>query len=173
MVVYIDDTYICSPTCADDVLLISFLTEELQIMMNTSDVYAIDHAYLLHPVNITVTDLVKAKGVLTTNIINRWSLRQTTVSQSDNFTHLGLTWTTGKTSPNVLQKISFANRTAYKLNLLMDKGVHGVSLYLFTTKPQSLLFPDISLLVTLLMEARLPTISQADNYTFLLVSFYL
>ncbi len=41
-------------------------------------------------------DCICVPGALSTNITNIWGLSQTTVAQSDNFMHIGLTWTAGK-----------------------------------------------------------------------------
>ena len=42
-------TYIGSPTCADDVLLISDSRSEMQAMLDVCYTYSNDHKYVLHP----------------------------------------------------------------------------------------------------------------------------
>ncbi len=47
--VHVKNTYIGCPTCVGDVLLLSsFTEEELQMMMNMSVGYAVDHDYIVH-----------------------------------------------------------------------------------------------------------------------------
>ena len=116
----IGDQFIGSPTCADDVLLISFNQHELQAMLNVCQEYSNLHGYEIHPGKSSVTILYQPRGEQETS--RDWILGDAAVTKDDRFTHLGIEWRKGKTTPDVLVNISKARRAAYAL---LRTGLHG------------------------------------------------
>ena len=122
MGLYIGPIYVGTPACADDVLLLSNNPPELQGMLDVSDAYSHDHDYEIHPVKTTSTILHKPRNCNTGSEQLKWNLNENPIPVADEFTHLGLEWTTGKTHPNIDKAISAARRTTYSL---FGTGLHG------------------------------------------------
>ena len=115
---YLGTTYIGSPTCADDILLIARSSSEAQTMIKTCDRYANSHQYTIHPSKSTVTPML--------NILPKesqsWYLDDKEMSTTSSFTHLGLQWKQNNTSPCIEGRIALARRTVYAL---LGTGLHG------------------------------------------------
>ena len=114
----IGSSYIGTPTCADDILLISNSRLELQEMLTTAYKYSKENFYTIHPGKSTVTPLYSAKDAGTTT----WFLGDEEMPTTQSFTHLGLTWNQQSPSPATTEKITLARRTAY---MLIGKGING------------------------------------------------
>ncbi len=112
--------YLGTPTVADDVLLLSSHSIELQGMLTMSYTYSTEHRYELHPqksivsphTNISPTD---RQGL-------SWYLGDSHVTVAEKFTHLGLDWKRSETAPDIEMRLKSARKTAYKL---MGVGLHG------------------------------------------------
>ena len=119
---YIGSIYLGTPTCADDVLLLSNHPPELQAMLDVSSTYSEEHHYEIHPIKTTSTILYKPRKA-TPEIENlSWKLKDKDIPAQGEFTHLGLEWTAGKAHPNIDKSISAARRTTYAL---FGTGLHG------------------------------------------------
>jgi len=114
---HIGGIYLGSPTCADDVLLLSHSETELQAMLNVAYTYSAHNKYTLHPGKSTVTQLVG-----TNKHPPELKLGDKSITTSSQFTHLGLTWTHGRLSPMLEERISAGRRAAY---MLVGAGIHG------------------------------------------------
>ena len=110
-----------TPTCAEYILLLLFIREEMQVMMHMSDHYANDNDYAIHPQKSTVTTMVEPNSAIQP-VTSQWRHGQTILPETKCFTHLGLIWAVGELRPNLAEKTSLANKSAYAL---MGKGVHG------------------------------------------------
>ena len=115
----IGNIYIGSPTCADDILLLSDNKEELQAMITTCHKYAVEHQYKLHPEKSTVTPFLNASEE---DSGASWYMGEDKMSTTQDFTHLGIKWQQGKLTPGVEERIRLARRTVYAL---MGAGIHG------------------------------------------------
>ena len=120
---HIGPIYLGSPTCADDVELLSSekTGRELQLMLSTTKQYSTRHKYEIHPTKSTGTILYETKSTAFER--QEWFLSNDPIPMADEFDHLGLTWQSGKTKPNLELNVSAARRTSYKL---MGAGFHGV-----------------------------------------------
>ena len=119
----IGTTFIGSPACADDVLLISHSPHQLQAMLNTANEYSVHHAYEIHPQKSVITTIVKNKKNTMAMNYQEWILGNSPVTIEDSFTHLGLRWNSDKRTPDVTVHVQNARRMAYSL---MRIGLHGV-----------------------------------------------
>ena len=116
----IGDVYLGSPTCADDILLLSESDVQLQVMLNDAHTYSLDNRYRLHPGKSTVTQLIGPRG----NTPVQLQLGEEEIKTTTTFTHLGMDWNQGKLTPSIEEKISLGRRTAY---LLIGSGLHGTN----------------------------------------------
>ena len=115
----IDNIFMGSPTCADDVTLLTNDIHQVQPMLNAAKSYADQHRYQLHPSKTTITTLIKPRA--STNPDSPiWTIRDVSLSDTDQFTHLGLLWKEGKCRPDVENNIKKARRSAYAL-------LHGIN----------------------------------------------
>ncbi|MES9903311.1 MAG: reverse transcriptase family protein [Sedimenticola sp.] len=122
---HIGTTYVGCPTCADDVLLMSNDSAELQSMLNIADSYAGDHRYLIHPLKSSVVRRVTNSSWQKKEIITDWVMGNTEITVQRQTTHLGLNRTAANESTvNVEERIKLARRTLYAL---MRTGVHGTN----------------------------------------------
>lgn len=119
----IGNIYIGIPTCADDQLLLSDKGYEMKAMVKTCQQYAEEHLYTIHPTKSTVT-IMNRTTPATTSLLESDDIGLPTTSS---FTHLGLEWSSGCTTPNIELKISMARRTAYALTSLGLHGENGLS----------------------------------------------
>ncbi len=118
----IGPVYIGSPTCADDILLLSNCEYELQAMIDICSEYASSHHYSLHPQKSVITHLVQAKRKQSIPAQFSWKLGDSLMSVEASCSHLGLEWAENSRSPDVEGKIQLARRTAYSL---MGSGLYG------------------------------------------------
>ena len=115
----IGTTYMGSPTCADDQLLIATTNEDMQAMLEAINRYSEEHLYSIHPDKSSITKLVSNK---TFPIDCTFKMGDGVLPETNSFIHLGLEWTKGKSSPNIASRIQQARRAAYAL---MGAGLHG------------------------------------------------
>ncbi len=106
--------YVGMLTCADDVLFLSTLPPKLQTMLTTAKNYSVGNLYELHPTKSITNcplNLPDTTGQL------QWYLREDRIPDPvvDEFTHLGLIWTTGRHSPDISKLIQSATWMAYTL----------------------------------------------------------
>ncbi len=120
----IGNIYLGSPTCADDVLLLSNDKEEMQTMIDVCAEYAHAHKYKLHPAKSQVIHHIKTSKQGTTTSPPEWKMGAEQISETSAFTHLGLNWAAGKMNPIVKDKVGAARKTAYAL---MGVGLHGTN----------------------------------------------
>ena len=120
---HIGPIYLGSPTCADDVELLSSERSgrELQLMLSATKQYSGRHRYDIHPTKSTATILYETK--IASFERKEWFLSDVPMPMEKEFDHLGLCWMAGKTKPNLDILISAARRTSYRL---MGAGFHGV-----------------------------------------------
>ena len=115
--------FLGSPTVADDVLLLSNRTFQMQCMLDICKLYSGDHEYDLHP---TKSLLVKMIEMSCGNTVHEdkptCTLGQEPMKEASSFEHLGLEWSAGKRYPNVDARVSSARRLSY---LLFGSGLHG------------------------------------------------
>ena len=114
--------YTGSPTCADDILLLSNTPAQLQGMLDIAYSYSKRHKYEIHPTKSVVTTLVYPKK-LDVHPSMDWHLGGTSISREESFIHLGINWTSGSNNIDVEHLIKSARRTAYSM---MRIGLHGV-----------------------------------------------
>ena len=112
----IGNIYVGTPTCADDQLLLATSETDLQAMVNACHTYSQQHGYKLHPEKSTATRMINTKAEIALK------LGDEPMTEVPAFTHLGLTWTAGKLTPNIAERIQIARRTSYAL---MGIGLHG------------------------------------------------
>ena len=120
---HIGPIYLGTPTCADDIELLSNdkSGRELQRMLSTTKTYSERHKYEIHPTKSTATIMYETKNIAFER--REWFLSDKPMPLNDEFDHLGLTWMSGKTKPDLQAHISSARRTSYRL---MGAGFHGV-----------------------------------------------
>ena len=117
----IGETYIGCPTCADDVTLLTDTPNQIQPLLNIATEYASQHLYQLHPHKSSITSMTSS--VLGTHENQKWHIGNEEASISSQFVHLGLTWKSGTTAPDVNDNIKKARRAAYSL---LRIGLHGI-----------------------------------------------
>ena len=98
----IGSIYVGTPTCADDVLLLSSSQIELKVLLNEAYKYSVENSYKLHPGKSTVTELVD------NSFKNKLHLHlgDEDIIAADTFTHLGMNWSRGTTCPSMEEKIA-------------------------------------------------------------------
>ena len=97
--VHIGHLCLGTPSCADDVLLLSNLPSEMQAMLNVNSVYSKSHKYEIHPTKSTVTPLYQPKSKQTSQ--EEWNLAGNSIPIESQLTHLGLEWKAGTARPNI------------------------------------------------------------------------
>lgn len=117
---HLGNIFVGSPTCADDVALLSSDPDELQLMFDVIARYANQHQYNIHP------SKTKVLGSNTTNNSQlKWSLKENILELSDSTTHLGIERTNRlENEKNIDNRIKLARRTKYSL---MGSGLHGTN----------------------------------------------
>ena len=117
---HIGNIYLGTPTCADDVFLMSNepTGNEMQAMLNVSVNYSSAHQWEIHPIKSTATIMHDTKEVER----RAWTLGNNVMPTVNEFPHLGLTWRTEKSQPDIDEIISTTRRCSYKL---LGIGVHG------------------------------------------------
>ncbi|XP_064638324.1 uncharacterized protein LOC135494338 [Lineus longissimus] len=117
---HIGPTYIGSPGCADDLLLLTSSPMELQAMMSVSNDHSNTNLYELHPVKSVVCPHHQSQA--SSSKAQEWHLGGKPAAIAGDFVHLGLNWQKGKTRPDISPRITLARRTAYAL---MGVGFHS------------------------------------------------
>ena len=120
----IGSIYVGAPACADDVLLITNNRLQIQPLLDSAHKYSLAHKYQLHPQKSSVTQLLKVSTNNSDHHNSTWQIGNDPVSITEEFTHLGLTWKSGKTHPDVSENIKKARRTSYSL---LRIGLHGLN----------------------------------------------
>lgn len=115
----IGSVYLGTPTCADDILLLSNSPVQLQEMLSTAYRFSIDSRYVIHPGKSCVTTLIPPR---VPGIIDQWNLGEDPIAINSNFTHLGITWSQKRSSPIIEDRITIGRRTAY---MLIGRGING------------------------------------------------
>lgn len=107
------------PTCADDMLLISYDKRDLQIQLSSADSYSCRERFIIHPVKTQVTAIM-CKDEET----DSWSLGETELHLSESIVHLGLTRKKDRTYVDTIveDRVKAARGALYSL---MGAGLHG------------------------------------------------
>ncbi len=79
----IGDTYVGCPTCADDALLLSTDSGELQTMLSLAYTYSQEHRYHIHPKKTTILRKNANKSKLERELISTWNIGPTVIKSSD------------------------------------------------------------------------------------------
>ena len=112
------DIYVGTPTCADDLALLSSSEDEMQLMLNIVHRYSQQHFYNLHPTKTNIVEFNKQN-----NIENSWKLDGKNLCTTRSTTHLGLERSDKQESEiNIEERIKTSRRTKYSL---MSSGLHG------------------------------------------------
>ena len=114
--------YVGTPTCADDVLLITSSPEDLQYLLNIAYEFSRQERFIIHPQKTKVI-ICDYKGP-TADILHEWAMGDTQVTPSPSLTHLGINRYANPTAAtDVIQdRIKTARRTACAL---LGAGFHG------------------------------------------------
>ncbi|CAC5400934.1 unnamed protein product [Mytilus coruscus] len=121
------NTYAGCPTCADDIVLLSYDHTEMQEMLDTVYTYARDHRFQIHPVksNTIIKNISKQKSENFNNKLDSLKLGENDTDIKSETTYLGLKRTTSDDSKiNFDERITLARRT---LCSLIKSGVHGTN----------------------------------------------
>ena len=122
----IGSIYLGTPACADDVVLASSSTAELNGMIAVNDGYAERNRYEIHCnpdpklSKSSVTALHLPRSCLQEDM--EFKIRGIPLPVTPNFTHLGLTWRQGAINPDTQKHVTSARRAAYAL---LGAGLHG------------------------------------------------
>ena len=108
--------------CADDVMLLSDTSKDLQAQLNIITDYERRERYHMNPTKTTISEYPGKRR--TTHEHPSWTFGDSVVTPTDQFTHLGIIRTAGKFSPDAIidAMIQLASRTCYSL---MGAGLHG------------------------------------------------
>ena len=105
----IGQIYIGTPTCADDVILLTNDIRQLQPMLNVAKNYADTHEYELHPEKTVVTRLFHpARNPAAEMDQEKFHLDGRRVANQDEFVHLGLRWCSNNITPDIENNIQKA-----------------------------------------------------------------
>ena len=136
----INNIYLGTPTCADDMVMLSENTYELQCLLNLAKSYANEERYQLHPQKSVVACFnADTKWVDFLTDANCFSLGSDAIPVVQNFTHLGIDrYTINSDACKLIDsRIQLGRRTAYAL---MGAGLYAanglptlVSLRLYNT----------------------------------------
>ena len=123
---HIGGIMISTPTCADDVLLLSKTIYGLQCLLNLAGKYANQERYEIHPIK-TTTSVYNSVDAKTWNEIHPWSINGRPLPVVESFTHLGINRSvtnSNTVSTLVKDRIQLARRTVYAM---MGAGMHGLN----------------------------------------------
>ena len=112
-------SYIGSPTCADDIVLLANSVSDMQTQLNIVHTYSQRERYEIHP--------DKSKCItFGTKHPPTFLLKDKEIPNENSLTHLGIDRHDSVLSPDVYidERISMGRRTAYSL---MGSGFHGVN----------------------------------------------
>ena len=116
----IGTTYVGSPICADDTMLITTNEFELQGMMDVSHAHSQKNYYDLHDKKskcVVMRSKDKHKSY-------SWTLGGKEAVQDCSFDHIGQLWKTQKNNPDTDERLSKARRLSYGM---IGVGVHGTN----------------------------------------------
>jgi hypothetical protein len=117
---HLGDIYVGTPTCADDLALLSSSVDEMQLMLNVVHRYSQQHFYNLHSTKTNIVEFSKQN-----NIENSWKLDGNKLCTTRSTTHLGLERSDKQESEiNIEERIKTSRRTKYSL---MSSGLHGTN----------------------------------------------
>lgn len=121
---YIGIFYVGTPTCADDVLLISSSTEDLQKLLSLAHQFSIQERFVIHPLKTKII-ICNYHGP-DLRILHQWKLGDTELLPSSHISHLGISRYANTTASNdiIQDRVKLARRTAYAL---LGAGFHGTS----------------------------------------------
>ncbi|CAC5408163.1 unnamed protein product [Mytilus coruscus] len=117
---YLGTNYAGCPTCADDILLLSNLDEEMQVMLNVTDSYSKEHQYNIYPEKSVLIKQNENSTNSRKSSICSWSLGDRFVSETDKASHLGVHGTNGL-NPRIsysIYRIYILPRLLYSLEVL-------------------------------------------------------
>ena len=116
----IGNIYVGSPTCADDMALLTDNHEDMQIMLNTSLRNSKQDRVTIHPTK--TNDVVLSKGKTVEKNL-KWELENNIVTPTEQTKHLGIIRSEIKENEiNIEDRLTLARRTVYSL---INTGVHG------------------------------------------------
>jgi hypothetical protein len=113
----IGSVHIASPTCADDILLISKSIFELQSMLLVQEHFANCERYLISETKSRLMSINSKKHSINETVM----LHDAPLEQVDSYKHIGIQRDSNK-STLVSERIKLARRTLYAL---MGAGLHG------------------------------------------------
>jgi hypothetical protein len=113
----IGSVHIASPTCADDILLISKSIFELQSMLLVQEHFANCECYLISETKSRLMSINSKKHSINETVM----LHDAPLEQVDSYKHIGIQRDSNK-STLVSERIKLARRTLYAL---MGAGLHG------------------------------------------------
>ena len=115
------EIYLGAPTVADDVLLLSNSSLDLQHMLDIVSEYSSLHRYNTHPTKSEVCVISREPEFLPA--LKEWHISDVKLPISHQATHLGITRSDLQTSDTIAEtRITQARRTSYAL---MSVGLHG------------------------------------------------
>jgi hypothetical protein len=124
---YIGGIYVGSPTCADDVMLLTDSVYGMQYMLTNCEQYASKERYQLHPTKSVISVYNTQIPNSVWSDINPWTLYDSPVMVTPTTIHLGITREAEKSttiSKFVTEKLKIGRQTLYAL---MGAGLHGLN----------------------------------------------
>ena len=123
---HIGTTCVSTPTCADDILVLSPDLEDLQAIVLLISQYANEEHYTIHPTK-SVVAIYNPRSSAEQQFLQETSpiiLNGDEVPNEDELTHLGITKTPRNPNSTVTERIRTAKQTMYAL---MGSGFHGLN----------------------------------------------
>jgi hypothetical protein len=124
---HIGSTYVGSPTCADDIVLLTKSIFSLQYLVTTAEHYAKKEHYTIHPTKSVVSVYNSGVQNTTWNELAPWHMDQEPMTVTAITTHLGVTRTAESSttvSPFISERLKIGRRSLYAL---MGAGLHGLN----------------------------------------------
>ena len=122
---YIGNLYMGFPTVADDLLFLSSIDTELQLMFSLAYINSQEKRYIIHPQKSTAQRRCVKSTVHKSEILDLWLLGTKKVQVEPKLTHLGLLRTEkAESTLNIVERISVARRALYAL---IKTGVNGTN----------------------------------------------
>lgn len=135
----IGDTNVCTPTCADDMLIMSSNMYDLQVLLNMVVDYANKEHYIIHPEKSMIIPFnVKSHKQLEFFLEDKpWILNDEKLPVTTEMTHIGIQRDVNGIQPCIDKRLSSGRKAMYGL---MGTGAHGknglpfkTSLHLYRT----------------------------------------
>jgi hypothetical protein len=123
---YIGSINVCSPTCADDMLVLSSSTFELQLLLLIIADYANSEHYIIHPDKSLILPLNVKSDLHLQSLeeIKPWAVNGKNLPVSRELTHVGIHRDLKGVTPTVEDRIALGRRTLYAM---MGAGLHGLN----------------------------------------------